>query len=67
MAKKEAEKSKSYRHMSDELAELMAWFESRDVDIDEAVNKYEQAMELIGQMEEYLKTAENKIRKVSLK
>jgi exodeoxyribonuclease VII small subunit len=66
MVKKELKISKDYKQMADELAELMEWFESGNVDIDEAMNKYEQAMKLIEQMEQYLKTAENKIRKVSI-
>jgi exodeoxyribonuclease VII small subunit len=66
MVKKELKNLKNYKQMADELAELMEWFESGNVDIDEAMNKYEQAMKLIEQMEQYLKTAENKIRKVSI-
>ena len=53
--------------MSDELAELMAWFESEQVNLDEAVNKYGQAMELIDKMQAYLKSAENKVKKISAK
>jgi exodeoxyribonuclease VII small subunit len=67
MVKKDLRKSKNYRQMSEELAELIEWFESQDPDIDRALEKYNQAMELIEQMEEYLKTAENKIRKISIK
>jgi exodeoxyribonuclease VII small subunit len=67
MVKKDLRKSKNYRQMSEELAELIEWFESQDPDIDEALEKYNQAMALIEQMEEYLKTAENRIRKISIK
>lgn len=59
--------SKSYRQMSEDLAELMAWFESEHVDLDEAVVKYEQAVKLLDEMEKYLKTAENKIKKIAAK
>lgn len=59
--------TKSYRQLSDELAELLSWFESDDLDLDQAISKYEQAMEVITEMEKYLKTAENKIQKISLK
>lgn len=58
---------KSYRKLSDELAELLAWFEGEQVDLDQAVSKYEQAMALLKQMESYLKTAENKVKKISAK
>lgn len=59
--------SKSYRQMSEELAELIAWFESEQVDLDEAVIKYEQAVRLLDEMEKYLKTAETKIKKIAAK
>ena len=63
-----AEKSvKTYRQMNEELAELMAWFESEQVDLDAAVSKYEQAMKLLAAMEAHLKTAQNKIKKIAAK
>lgn len=60
-------KSKNYQQMAEELAGLIEWFEGSEVNLDDAVAKYEQAMELLKQMEEYLKTAENKITKISAK
>jgi exodeoxyribonuclease VII small subunit len=45
----------------------MMWFESGDTDIDEAVKKYEEATKLLDEMEKYLKTAENKIKKITTK
>ena len=63
MAKKPS--TKSYAELSAQLAEIMQWFESGDVDLDEALAKYQQATKLIEQMEAYLKTAKNKIKKVS--
>jgi exodeoxyribonuclease VII small subunit len=53
--------------MAEQLDQIMLWFESGDIDIDEAVKKYEEASELISEMEKYLKTAENKIKKISTK
>jgi exodeoxyribonuclease VII small subunit len=58
--------AKSYREMTTELDEILLWFESGDVDLDEAVAKYEEAAQLIEQMEKYLKSAENKIRKITV-
>jgi exodeoxyribonuclease VII small subunit len=58
---------KSYREMAEQLEQIMAWFESGDIDIDEAVKKYEEATKLLEQMENYLKTAENKIKKITIK
>lgn len=62
-----AKPAKNYQQMADELARLIDWFESDDVNLDEAVAKYEQAMQLLKQMEDYLNTAENKIKKISAK
>jgi exodeoxyribonuclease VII small subunit len=53
--------------MAEQLEQIMAWFESGDIDIDEAVKKYEEATKLLEQMENYLKTAENKIKKITIK
>jgi len=58
---------KSYQQMADELNQLVSWFESDAVNLDEAVAKYEQALELLGQMESYLKTAQNKVKKIAVK
>jgi exodeoxyribonuclease VII small subunit len=64
MAKK-TDTTKSYSELSAELAEIMEWFESGQVDLDEALAKHQQATKLIDQMESYLKTATNKIKKLS--
>lgn len=62
-----ANKPKTYQQMNDELAELMAWFEGEEVDLDQAVKKYEQAVKLLDEMEAYLQTAEVKIKKIAAK
>jgi exodeoxyribonuclease VII small subunit len=62
---KAAKQSKNYGQMSRELDGILLWFESGDIDLDEAVNKYQQALKLIDEMEDYLKTAQNKIQKIS--
>lgn len=60
-----AKTSKNYIQMSQELDNILLWFESGDVDLDQAMAKYRQATLLIEQMENYLKTAQNKIQKVA--
>ena len=62
-----ATSAKTYQQLSDEFAGLVAWFESDQVNLDEAVAKYEQAMELLAQMENYLKTAQNQVKKIAAK
>lgn len=58
---------KNYQEMTDELNNLIEWFESDNINLDEAVGKYEQAMELLAQMENHLTAAENKIKKITAK
>ena len=59
--------TKTYQQLSDELNRLIDWFESDAVNLDEAVDKYERAMELLRLMENHLKLAENKVKKISVR
>ncbi len=59
------EKKRDYQKLSTELAAIVDWFEGDQVNLDEAVVKYEQALSLIAEIETYLKTAENKIKKLN--
>lgn len=58
--------TETYKQMEDQLQSLVDWFESDAANLDEAADKYQQAMELLKQMEDFLKTAENRIKKISL-
>lgn len=60
-------KIKTYKQLSAELAEIIDWFEGEEVDLDEALEKYEQAARLMAELEQYLKTAENKVRRITAK
>lgn len=51
--------------MNAELAKIIEWFEGDKIDLDQAIVKYEQALKLIAEIETYLKSAENKIKKIS--
>jgi len=51
--------------MSTELAAIIDWFESDQVNLDDAVIKYSRALKLVTEIETYLKTAENKVKKIS--
>lgn len=48
-----------------ELDDLLLWFESDKVDLDEAVSKYERGIVLVKELEARLKTAENTIKKIA--
>ena len=54
----------NYRQLSAELDELLHELESTDIDIDDALQKYQRGMEIVEQLEKYLKTAENKVKKI---
>jgi len=51
--------------LQQELDELLLWFESDKVDLDEAVKKYERGTQLVKELEARLKIAENTIKKIS--
>lgn len=55
---------KTYQQMQSELDKLMASLRQGSGDIDESVIQYQQAMQLIKELEEYLKNAQNKISKI---
>jgi exodeoxyribonuclease VII small subunit len=59
------EKKRNYQVMSTELAAIIDWFESDQVNLDDAVIKYSRALKLVTEIETYLKTAENKVKKIS--
>ena len=56
--------SASYQEMIVELDALLAWFQSEDVNLDGAIGKYEQAMELIQKLENHIRNTENNIEKI---
>ena len=49
--------------MMSELTQLLADVQSPDIDVDEALEKYERGHELITELTKYLETAENTITK----
>jgi exodeoxyribonuclease VII small subunit len=61
---KPASSPKSYQELNDSLKEIIDWFEDGDLTIDDALPKYEEAIAIIKEMEKYLDSAENKIKKI---
>lgn len=59
-----AKSNKNYRELQLELDELLGNLQSDELDIDEAMKAYERGMALAKELEDYLKTAENKITKI---
>lgn len=60
-----SEKEKSYTELKEELDNLLDWFESSEVDVDEALKKYEQASKLLAELEKKLSEAELVVKKLS--
>lgn len=54
-----------YQKARAELDELLAWFESDKVSIDEAISKYERAEALITEIEKYLNDTKAKIEVIT--
>jgi exodeoxyribonuclease VII small subunit len=42
----------------------MAKLQAEDLDVDEALSLYERGLELVGQLDSYLKTAENTVQEL---
>lgn len=54
----------NYRQLSQQLDEILDNLQSGNLDIDEAIKKYEQGMAIVQQLQTYLKDAENKVTKI---
>jgi len=50
-----------------ELEEINEWFQGEDIDLDEALKKYERGIELVKKCRERLKEAENKFEDIKKK
>jgi exodeoxyribonuclease VII small subunit len=61
------DKSFNYQEKTAKLETMIASLESGELDIDEALKIYTNAQQLIQELEDYLKTAENKITKLKTK
>lgn len=58
---------KSYRDMSEELESILAELQAGELDIEEAIKRYERGMGLTNAMERYLQDAETKITELKAK
>lgn len=57
----------TYEELNLELEAVLADLQREDLDVDEALARYERGLELVKQLENYLKTAENKVQKLKAK
>lgn len=59
-----ATKGMNYQDLNKELQEILGQLDDNSGDIDKAIAQYERGMEIVSQLEAYLKQAENKVKKV---
>jgi exodeoxyribonuclease VII small subunit len=57
----------SYQAMAAELNDILLELQEEDLDIDTAVKQYERGLELVKELEAYLKNAENTVTKLKAK
>ncbi|PJB99646.1 MAG: exodeoxyribonuclease VII small subunit [Candidatus Nealsonbacteria bacterium CG_4_9_14_0_8_um_filter_35_12] len=50
-----------------EIEEINEWFQNEEIDLDEALQKYEKGMDLINKCKERLREAENKFEEIKKK
>lgn len=60
-------KKTDFKQQLEELERIVEWFESEEVDIDQALEKFERGMELASNLEEQLGEMENKVREITQK
>jgi exodeoxyribonuclease VII small subunit len=58
--------TKTYKQLQTELDEVLEKIQAEELNVEEAIKLYEQGEKLIRELETYLKTAENKIKKLKL-
>ena len=59
-------KEKSLKELMAEFEEVVAWFDGEDIDVEEAIAKFEQGSKLADEIKTKLAEAKNKIRVVRL-
>jgi exodeoxyribonuclease VII small subunit len=57
----------SYADLQAELDQILVELQRDDLDVDDALRYYQQGVVLVGQLEQYLKTAQNKIAELQAK
>ena len=56
-----------YQSLSAELDEVMLALQQEELDVDKALAYYERGLKLVESIENYLKTAENKVQELKAK
>lgn len=67
MSKTKQQSNFKYSDALKELEEITVFLESSDVDLDEAIKRFDRGSELAGQIERHLQEAENKVKSIKSK
>ena len=57
-------KAANYQELQAELDAIMLELQREDLDVDQALKHYQRGLELVQELEAYLKTAENKVKEL---
>jgi exodeoxyribonuclease VII small subunit len=57
----------NYQELKAELDTIVTDLQSEALDVDKALEQYRRGLELVKQLENYLKTAENQVRELKAK
>ena len=63
---KQSSKEFNFKKAFAELEEISTWFQNPDIDLDEALKKYQRGLALIKAAQANLKTTENDFKKIKL-
>ena len=62
---KQSSKEFNFKKAFAELEEISSWFQNPDIDLDEALKKYQRGLALIKEAQTHLKETENEFRAVA--
>jgi exodeoxyribonuclease VII small subunit len=62
-----AQANKTVAQKLEKLEELLAWFESEEITVEESLVKYEQALELSKELQAQLENAKNQVEVIKKK
>jgi len=59
-----AKQNFNFKKAFEELEKINEWFQSEDIDIDEALAKFKKGMELVKETKQHLTKAENDFKRI---
>lgn len=60
-----SDKTTNFKQQLDELEKIVEWFESGEVDVDQALKKFQRGMEIVSSLEKWLDDAENTVQEIT--